>query len=233
MEDMRWWCARNKLVLNINKTVVLKFSRTHPLQSAKFLGSHIDSQLNWIEQANTVCSRLNSTYYAILKLKSLLTQGQLRSIYYGLAYPHMSFNTIVWGNSTHMSRILIAQKRLVCLIYNLKCRESCRPVFIAENILTFCCIFILKCGIFVYRNQSLFSKNRETRLYNTRFNNNLRSLSHRTAMYERSPSYSCTSIFNKLPTNIKTASTLQMFKKLLRSWLIGKCFYSLNEFYNA
>jgi hypothetical protein len=84
MEDMRWCCARNKLVLNINKTV-LKFSRTHPLQSAKFLGSHIDSQLNWIEQANTVCSRLNSTYYAILKLKSFLTQGQFRSIYYGLA----------------------------------------------------------------------------------------------------------------------------------------------------
>jgi hypothetical protein len=142
MEDMRWWCARNKLVLNINKTVVLKFSRTHPLQSAKFLGRHIDSQLNWIEQPNTICSRLNSTYYA---------------------------------------------------------------------------------------------KNRETHLYNTRFNNNLRSLSHRTAMYERSPSYSCTStrIFNKLPTNIKTASTLQKFKKLLRSWLIGKCFYSLNEFYNA
>jgi hypothetical protein len=191
MEDMRWWCARNKLALNINKTVVLKFSRTHPLQSAKFLGSHIDSQLNWIEQANTVCSRLNSTYYAILKLKSFLTQGQLRSIYYGLAYPHKSFNTIVWSNSTHMSRILIAQ------------------------------------------NQSLFSKNRETHLYNTRFNKNLKSLSHRTAMYERSPSYSCTSIFNKLPTNIKTASTLQMFKKLLRSWLIGKCFYSLNEFYNA
>jgi hypothetical protein len=169
-----------------------------------------------------------------------------------------------------MSRILIVQKRLIRLIYKLKCRESCRPVFIAENILTFCCIrcdqlknkssrrvtygnpcysigskanliyflndrsvFILKCGIFVYRSLSLFSKDRETHLYNTRFNNNLRSLSHRTAMYERSLSYSCTSIFNKLPTNIKTASTLQMFKKLLRSWLIGKCFYSLNEFYNA
>ena len=62
-------------------------------------------------------------------------------------------------------------------------------------------------------------------------NNALETIKHSTSQFEYSPSISPSKIHNKLPECIKKIS-LMKFKSKLRSYLISKFYYSLNEFYN-
>ena len=52
----------------------------------KFLGTMIDPTLTY----EYVCAELNSAYFAILNLKNTLDEVGLMSVYYSLAYSHIS-----------------------------------------------------------------------------------------------------------------------------------------------
>ena len=154
--DMEMWCKRNGLILNIDKTVYMNmFIRNTFCQDTyeknmninlsnkvKFLGTQIDPQLSFSNHIDHVCAKLNSAYFALLSLKSCLDEDGLLSVYYSLAYSHMTYNVVSWGGAgTNCNRIFINQKRILRLIFNLDYRESCRDVFIQKRILTFPSIY--------------------------------------------------------------------------------------------
>src|SRR5699024_7719519 len=72
--DFRKWCEPNELILNINKSVILKFNNhfnpsdsvtfnyngnvIQSSYSTKFLGTIIDS-VSWHEQIDFVCKKIN------------------------------------------------------------------------------------------------------------------------------------------------------------------------------
>ena len=93
-----WFCA-NKLTLNIEKTVMLHFTRKvnnckrleqidiGPLRLkvatfAKFLGLWIDEKLNWTEHVRRLLLKLNSRKSMLCKGKNLLTIHTKKTLYY-------------------------------------------------------------------------------------------------------------------------------------------------------
>jgi hypothetical protein len=55
---------------------------------------------------------------------------------------------------------------------------------------------------------------------------------HNTKLFEQSTTCSGIHIYNRLAKEIKNTETLTKFKKKLADFLIGECFYSVEEFLN-
>lgn len=154
----------------------------------------------------------------------------LKNVYYAIAHSHLNYNTIIWGRSVEVNRVFILQKRLIRLMYNIKPLQTCRNTFVTEKIMTLSCLYILKCCVFVFNNRDLFSPNNINHDYNTRNAMNMRAEKHNTSRFEKSPLYSCATIYNKLPVVLKLEGNVKKFKFKLKNHLISKCYYSVSEY---
>lgn len=213
-------------------TVTLNNITYTPVNSIKFLSVHVDSSLNWSTHIETLCKQLNTICYGFRNLKAVLDFSVLLSMYYGLFYSRMKYGILLWGRSSGVGRIFIAQKRVVRLIVGLTNTESCRTIFRRHNILTVHAIYIYECVLFFKKNPQYFFNARNTHEYNTR----LRDMNyifpiHRLTLTEKGLFYSCVQIYNKLPVSIKTSPNLYLLKQRLRSFLINLEPYSLNEYF--
>ena len=239
-EEFGTWCKKNRLMLNSDKTSVVIFSRQHIPDAmflggsvgTKFLGLMLDQDMSWIDHIDLVCAKLNKAYFAIMQLRYDLDGGTLLQVYYAMVYSSISYHIIVWGGAINTNRIFLIQKRIIRLMFNIKKRDSCRQIFIDNNILTLYSIYILKCCMYVKNNLSHFNINSENHDYFTRNGSNLLPPQHRTTAYQRSAYYSCVRVYNHLPFNIKNVVNINKFKLSLKRYLIDKCLYSLADFYN-
>lgn len=240
------WCYVNAIMINVNKTECVYFSISNndstlvirhsdsiiaSKNCTKFLGIYIDRHLKWNSHVDEVCKKLYSSYYALSRVRYLLPLCSLMNVYYSLVFSHLSYNIMVWGNSTETDRVFIIQKRILRMIFNVSPRSSCRPVFLENRILTLASIFILRCLVFAKENEESFVKLSSFHSHNTRNKKILSIPKHKTSKFEMSPKYQCIKLFNHLPSNIKSLNLFK-FKKVVKSLLLKKCFYSVNEYYN-
>lgn len=240
------WCFSNKLIINTSKTKYIIFqNRATELQgitlqlnntilekvnNTKFLGLHIDENLSWTMHINHVISKLNSAYYVLRNLKSIMDTEYLLNIYYSLAYSHIKYLILYWGQSKDINRIFVQQKRILRMMFSCHPLESCRPLFKSNNILTVASLFIYEASLFVKNNLEIFQLNNNVHNHNTRFANNIHINNFRLSFYKKSALYTCSTIYNRLPEHIKSTNTLAKFKKELRSFLCINCFYSVRDF---
>lgn len=238
--EMVRYCRSNQLILNANKTVHMNLYIRRPIpsnyfpnitfsKSTKLLGVILDSTLSFEEHIDHVCAKLNSAYFAIVNLRSSLNADSLLTVYFSLAYNHLSSHTLVWGCAADISRVFIGQKRLIRLIFGLKPRESCRTVFIQQRILTFPCIFILKSVMFLKNNPKYFVNLGSFGEYEIRNTDKYLFPSHRTTLFQKSPLYNCIKLYNFLPKHLRALPKTR-FKKEVKSFLIVNAFYSVSEY---
>ena len=235
--SMNDWCFLNQQILNKNKTVTMHFhkiiSRVSLQKSeriVKLLGTYLDDTFNWEPQIDHICSKLNKAFFAILKLKQSVPKSTLITMYYALAYPHLSYNIILWGQAVNIQQVFINQKRILRLIFDLKRTQSCRNIFKENKILTLASIYIMKCPLYVFKNKDKFKQNLENHQYNTRHRTDIMVPRHSTALYEKSPYYACMKIFNKLPTEIKKIHSMNGFRSTMKKYLCENVYYLLKEF---
>lgn len=241
------WCSSNKLIINTSKTKYIIFhNRTTELQNispqlnnillervpnTKFLGLYIDENLSWTTHVDYVVGKLNSAYYVIRNLKSIMDVGYLLNIYYSLAYSHIKYLILYWGQSKDINRVFVQQKRILRLIYSYQPLESCRPLFKTNKILTVASILIYEASIFVKNNPDKFSLHNSIHNHDTRSANNIYINNHRLSFYKKSALYTCSTIYNKLPEYLKAVNNLVKFRKEIRTFLCSNCFYTVNEFF--
>lgn len=239
MKQFKDWCSRNRLLLNEEKTELIRF-HFHPVNNicpltlqnlklnnkdtVKLLGTYFDANLKFSSQIDYVCNKLNKAYYALLQLKNVLNEEGLTNTYYALAHSHMSYNILSWGTASNWERAFICQKRLVRLMFDLKFGESCRQTLKKKRILTLPSIYILKCVTYVKANPNSFLRTNSSR------NNNLTIPVHRHSTYKKSPNYNCITLYNSLPTELKSIQVYKQFKTQVKKFLINNCFYSISEF---
>ena len=101
----------NKLSLNINKIVLLKFwpdgkkfyievEGVSIVNSnyTKFLGIMVDDCLTWKHHVNAVMNRVRSNKKLLTNAKHLLNANALRNVYQGHIYSHLTYGLVVWGS---------------------------------------------------------------------------------------------------------------------------------------
>lgn len=240
------WCCQNGLILNTFKTEYIHFSLNNnetnleidfgggkicSTNKTKFLGIHVDQHLQWKAQIESVVDKLNRARFAISRLRSSIPMESLLSIYYSLVYSHLSYNVILWGNSSQSDRVFIAQKRILRTMFGLLPKESCRNCFILHGLLTFPCIYIFRCLLYIKENLTKFKKNSFFHNHETRNKELINIPTHRTSKFELSPSYQGIRLYNCLPPSLKELN-LGLFKIKIKKLLALKGYYAIEEFVN-
>lgn len=240
------WCYKNHLIVNLGKTKYIEFTGKYmsPLGSldvslhginiecvekASFLGTVVDSRNSWEPHIESICKRLNSLCYAIRSMRSKLSVPHLLNVYYGLVYPILSYNVIVWGQGDDVERVFIGQKRIIRTIFNMNSTESCREKFEEYRILTLTSIYLVKLLSYIHRNIGKFEKSSEVHEYNTRSRGAVRLATFYHLNYKKSPIYAGCSMFNMLPEDLKTSNHIT-FKKQIKKIVSMKPCYSIDEF---
>lgn len=241
------WCHKNCIILNVNKTDVVLFNardsdrrlvlslQSGELKSSdcvRFLGLQVDSGLGWHQHTDTVCRKLCSAYFALRRLKPVLSLDSLMNVYFSLVYTHLKYCVVVWGGTSVSNAVFIAQKKIIRMIFDLKPRESCRPIFVQNNLMSLPSLYIYDCLLYTKKNIHLLKKCSQFHEYNTRNKETICIPKHRTSRFENSPTYSGMKLFNHLPDRLKVLD-YKSFKQNIKKILLERCFYSNHEYFSS
>lgn len=245
MAQFEEWCSRNRLLLNFNKTKVIEFANVHksaanisimfqgsPIERCtdmSFLGTILDSRLNWSKNIDVICERLNKAYFVISSLCGIINIGSLMSVYYALVYSVISYSIMMWGQASQWHRVFVLQKRILRRIYGLPYRESCRGCFGENGILTVPCIYILKALTYIHARKHSYVTRGDIHEYETRHRHVIcmPQLHHSFAF--KAPCTAAQRLYNLLPNGTKCLD-LAAFKREMRNLLSRNVFYSVGEF---
>ena len=68
------------------------------VDQVKSLGIIIDENLTWDEQYKRIKGNMSVGLSALKRLKNMLPQSQLCSVYYALVESHLRYGDVVWGS---------------------------------------------------------------------------------------------------------------------------------------
>ena len=79
----------------------------------KFLGVMIDQKLNWQHHISYISCKVAKGIGIIIKLRKILINESLQSLYYAFVYPYMMYCNPVWGNASavHINKLHVLQKK--------------------------------------------------------------------------------------------------------------------------
>ena len=66
--------------------------------STKSLGVMVDEYLNWDDQFKIVKSKFCARLASLKKLKNILPQSKLGSVYYAIVESYLRYADVIWGN---------------------------------------------------------------------------------------------------------------------------------------
>ena len=108
------WFKANKLTLNLNKTVAMKFRKNKPkaqlqisdyvipwVDKTKFLGLWLDSDLTWKIHIENLCLHLKRNMYLLRNPKNIFDKSTLKMIYHAHIQSHVLYGLVLWGNSAN------------------------------------------------------------------------------------------------------------------------------------
>ena len=167
--------------------------------------------------------------YFLRKLRDAVSLEILLQVYYAHIHSNIKYGVLFWGNSTDVDRILIVQKRCVRLIANAKRDDHARPIFRNLRILTVIDTYILECALFVKNNMNLFENHHFQHLHDTRNREHLVVMQTSRTYIDSGVLNTSIRVYNKVPKEIKRLSP-SAFKKELKSFLLQKNYYALEEF---
>ena len=117
---------------------MLDGSNIKRVDQAKSLGITIDEKLTGDEHLRRVKGKMNSGLSALKRLKNILPQSQLCSVYYALVESHKRYGDVIWGSlcKTKLAALQRLQVRACSIMKNAKIKDhwSCSWLNV-ENII--------------------------------------------------------------------------------------------------
>ena len=239
------WLCCNRLSLNVSKTKYMittnRDSRNHPevkirgttvseVSEVNFLGIKIDDKLKFDSHVRHVKNKVASATGIMKKLKNCSPVEVRKTIYYSLAFPHLSYGVVAWGSCGRVERAKLqaAQRRMVKLIAN----SAADVNFFHQRLLDFDDILRYFSAIVMYRIQNQnyhdFLSGKVASLqvphrYSTRFKakGNLIGPCSRTTRSQQSFLFAATKYWNVIPEEVRNVETLAKFKAKLKSFLLS------------
>lgn len=244
------WCKANSLFLNCRKTNFMLFTPVRVTQdrsllikdnntslqqqkNTTFLGITIDHHLSWGDHIDTLCAKLSSKNYAILQLRDFVDIGTLKMFYYATVQSILAYGVLAWGNSSHIGRVLISQKRIIRNMFRLQFRQSCRDTFKSQGILTVVNLYILQCACFVFKHRDKLPKYSDINHYITRNSEMLYVPSFRLSQIQDGPEITSLRIYNHLPANVKELTLQHRFRAKVKAVLVHNPFYCISEYFRC
>ena len=90
---------KNKINCDDNFCVNTNNGPITPQSVIKYLGGFVDHKLTWKNHIQYVEEKLCRARGILSKLRYYASLSVLRSVYFGIAYPHLHYGITSWGNS--------------------------------------------------------------------------------------------------------------------------------------
>ena len=114
----------------------------------------------------------------------------------------------------------------------MKKTKSCRNVFVKEMILTIPSVFILESIVFIFSHKHLFLAHSDLHDVETRNSHKLYIPKHRLHAFKSNAFYNGIHFYNHLPPCFTSKVNLvPKFRAIVKSVLIKKALYTIEEFY--
>ena len=239
------WLKVNRLSLNVKKTHYMVFSNTKitsannelkiegetisEVTKTKFLGVIIDNRLNWQHHINYISSKVAKGLGIIIKVRKVLDNKSLLSLYYAFIYPYLMYCNHVWGNacSVYLNKLNVLQKKVVRIIAGVKPRTSTADLFHKLDIMKVndLNIFLIAQVMYhVYTSEvvtvfrHLFSTNRNIHTHETRQSDHFNIPLYHKNIGKSSIRYRGAVIWNNvLKIGIELNCSKKIFKQHLKS----------------
>ena len=123
------WVVQNGLKLNISKTKYMIFTnkarqdinvniggvRIEQSTCERFLGVMIDCNLNWLQHINLLTTKISRNAGILYRLKGLVPDTTLKTIYNSFVQSHLNYCSTVWGmgSENSLKKLFSAQKKAI------------------------------------------------------------------------------------------------------------------------
>ena len=128
LKNLLHWLNVNKISLNVKKTEIVIFKskqkqfdgeiklklsrkRLFPTDSVKYLGVKIDGNLLWKSHIDYLSVKLNRANALLFKIRNLVNNSILRTIYFSVFVSHLNYCSFVWSQNCHAIKQLVLQKK--------------------------------------------------------------------------------------------------------------------------
>ncbi|KAG7306662.1 hypothetical protein JYU34_008080 [Plutella xylostella] len=223
--------SRNNEIIDIN----IDGDQIAPVKSVKFLGIHIDDKLNWKDELQSVENTVSSACFALRTLRYEIDMTNLKQVYYALVESKLRYSIRFWGNGFegNINKAFVVQKRAIRTMVRISQQHSCRDYFLKLELLTVPCLFILVITTdLVKKLHGLETETERKERLMTRRKYLKIDICPRLNVVKYSPRYQAPHIYNHLPIAFREITSYRIFKSKLKSFLIKKCYYSIDEFIN-
>jgi len=211
---------------------ICNLSRPNP--AFKILGVWLDENLNFDFHVSTVAKKVSKSLYCLKKVKNVLSTKALKSLYYALIHPYFLYCLIIYSctNQKNLNKLFLLQKRCIRLISNSKYNAHTEPLFFSLNILPFLDLIkyeklkLMHSIEYTYAPASFsneFNKNNVNSDYLLRNNDDYLIPRIHTDFLRRFPLVSFPLAWNTLDPELKTIISKNVFKFLVKKYLIDKC----------
>lgn len=231
-----WFCA-NGIILNKEKTKVVNYSTKKnkdcgtSCQETVFLGYTVDNTLSHASHINKLNNKVSHANYVLMKLKPLVDKKTLINVYFAYVHSLLSYAITVWGNANDIKSVLISQKRSIRIINGLHKRESAKPYFVKNKIMTVISLYIYKSLLEVHksREEGKLIKNSDIHDRNLRNKERLALPSTRLMKTRKNGLYNKIKMYNKLPLSIIDLPFPE-FKNKIKTFFEQKPFYNIKQY---
>jgi hypothetical protein len=248
MSDVATWFSANGMLLNIEKTNIMHFSlrgkKEHNLNiycngrlvpqvdEVKYLGLVIDSGLTCGPHIDSLCNRLSSACFALVRLRPSLDLNNVRKAYFGYFHSLLTYGVDLWASAANRERPFRLQKRAIRCICGVSWDHPARELFKETKILTLPSLYVLEVAKYVRSNLEQFLTRGDSHNYNIRRRGELRPPTTRLAKAQKCLHSIGPKIYNKLPHEVKNAPSMRCFVNKLKTKLASDACYSIDEFLN-
>ena len=114
------------------------------VKEAVFLRVILDEHLSWKSHILSVSRKISKSIGIIYKSSFCLPKTSLRSLYYSLVYPYLTYCVSVWGSTyqSNLNRIIILQKKIIRIISKVSFDAHTGVLFKEQEILKFSDIYL-------------------------------------------------------------------------------------------
>ena len=238
------WFQANCLSVNLSKcnyivfcspklkysfSIKIKINNTEieQVHFVKFLGVYIDEHLNWSQHIQTITSKISKNNGVLNKLRNRLPSNVMLLLYNSLILPYLSYCNCLWGAAglSKLHTLAVNQKRTIRLIAKAPIKFSTSPLFKKFNILKIDELhsFLVLIFMFKYSHNLLppsfanyFVPVNNVHYHNTRQSNDYFLTFARTNLRKHNIKFTGSKLWNSLPAELKTCSSIASFKRKLK-----------------
>lgn len=238
------WFNNNKLMINIKKTKYMLFrvfnlnliddqsltymgQNLEKINEYKYLGLIIKDDFKWNKHVDYIKQKINPYIFSIKKLKNILPRKSLELIYYSYVYSHIIYLNPIWSGCTKykLDQLYVLQKRALKYVTNVHWRHPTENLF-QNDFKSLPYLIDHELLVLMYKIiNNLIKHNFDLKQiksfhdHNTRRKTNFNINFFSSEMCEHNVLYKGLNVYNNLPTDIKSAKTIENFKKCLKNHL--------------